>query len=151
MSLPILRKRIQTQPTVSAASGTVNTPLPARKPPQGNIQTGAMARIFGGLFGTSQPVSSSASFQVAVEPKGSLYHHHMGDVFTPGTENFVFDAFQETPIYPFWGRSFLRKPNTFLPLPGPQVYIDANITTNGIGGLQAGQFVLQPLEVENEY
>jgi len=147
MSLPILRKRIASQPVVSAASGTLNTPLPALPQPSGRESaTGGFARIMRGLFGAAQPVQSSASFQVVTPGKGSFYKYHQGDLFTPGTENYVFDYPNELPLLTIWGRSFLRKPNTFLPYQPPQSYSQANVVISGIGGLQAGQFISQGLE-----
>jgi hypothetical protein len=146
MSFQILRKRIPSEPVVSAASGTVETPLPASIPPQRDIQTGGFARLMNGLFGVAQPPSSSQSAQVATPPPKGFYHFHEGDQFTAGAPSFAFEYPNELPLLTIWGRSFLRKPNTFLPFQPPQVISEANVFTSGIGGLQAGQFVLQGLE-----
>jgi hypothetical protein len=146
MSFPSLRKRVPSENVVNPADGTIDTPLPARYKPQANVQSGAFSRLMNGLFGSAQPPSSSQSAQVAVPPRKGFYHFHEGDQFTAGAPSFAFEYPNELPLLTIWGRSFLRKPNTFLPFQPPQVMSEANIVVNGIGGLQAGQFVLQGLE-----
>lgn len=148
MSFPSLRTRIPSESVVlNPTDGTVDTPLPASVPPQRNIQTGAFSRLMSGLFGSAQPPSSSQSAQVALpNQRNGFYAFHEGDQFTAGAPSFAFEYPNELPMLTIWGRAFLRKPNTFLPFQPPQVISEANITINGIGGLQAGQFVLQGLE-----
>lgn len=149
MSFPSLRKRIPSENVVNPASGTIDTPLPARVPPQPTFQSGGFSRLMNGLFGTAQPPSSSQSAQVMTPPRKGFYHFHEGDQFTAGAPSFAFEYPNELPMLTIWGRAFLRKPNTFLPYQPPQVISEANVFTSGIGGLQAGQFVLQGLEESN--
>lgn len=148
MSFPSLRQRIPSEPVaLNPTDGTVDTPLPATFRPQANVKTGAFSRLMNGLFGTAQPVSSSQSAQVALpNQRNGFYAFHEGDQFTAGAPSFAFEYPNELPLLTIWGRSFLRKPNTFLPFQPPQVISEANIVINGIGGLQSGQFVLQGLE-----
>lgn len=75
-----------------------------------------------------------------------IYQYQMGDLFTPGTQNFVFEYPFELPMFTIWGNAFLRQPNTFQPLQPPQVYSNQTVRLNGIGGLVAGTVALQPLE-----
>lgn len=155
--LPNLRKRISSEPVViadySAPHGNVGlSPIQQPKPasPITTTIAGALKRIMGGVFGTPNPASYSASFQVVVPKSGAFYQYHEGDVFTPGTQNYVFEPTTELPLQTIWGRSFLRKPNQFNPLQPPQVYSNPNIVINGIGGLVAGQFAFQPLETDGQ-
>jgi len=146
MSFPSLRKRIPSENVVNPTDGTIDTPLPASFRPQAQIQSGGFSRIIYGLFGVAQPPSSSASAQVVEPQPTGFYHYHEGDQFSPGAPSFVFDYPNELPLLTIWGRSFLRTPNTFLPIPEAPSMSQPNIVTNGIGGLQAGQFILQGLE-----
>ena len=149
MSFSLLRKRIPSTPIVSAPSGTLNKPLaPARAPSGGDSQTGGLSRIASGLFGSSNPASFSSSMEVVTPGPKALYHYHEGDLFTPGTQNYVFDYPFEFPLQTIWGNAFLRRPNVFNPLQPRQIQSDPNIVTNGIGGLVAGQIATQPLESE---
>lgn len=149
---PLTRKRVGSQPVIladlSAAHGAVGI-QPAQNVPTTQTVTGANSRIFAGLFGTANPRTNSSA-EVAVPGRKALYHYHEGDLFTPGTENYVFDYPFEFPLQTIWGRAFMRKPNTFDPFQPPQVQSNANILINGIGGLVAGQFAMQPLETEGE-
>jgi len=148
MSFPSLRKRIPSQPVVSVASGTLTGPLPARVAPQRDTTTSALGRLMNGLFGNANPPSYSASAQVAVPVGKAFYNYHEGDQFSAGSPSFVFEPTTElTPLYPFWGRSFLSHQATLLrPTQEPQVVSEATVVLAGLGGLQAGQFVLQGLE-----
>ena len=105
--------------------------------------------VFEGLFGRGKnsPDLQRDAAAVAAARKNDFYQYHIGDLFTPGTQNFVFEPTTElTPLTTIWGNAFLRRPNTFKATQPPQVYADYNKFLNGIGGLQAGQFALQPLE-----
>jgi hypothetical protein len=151
MSFPSLRKRIPSETVVNPADGTIDAPLPAKIPPQRNFSSGGFSRLMNGLFGVSTGDAGSQSAQVMVpHPKNGFYAFHEGDQFTAGAPSFVFDYPNELPLYTIWGRAFLRKPNTFVPFNEPQMVSQANIVINGIGGLQAGQFVLQGLEEPNQ-
>lgn len=153
MSFPFLRKRIPSQPVItadlSAAHGTTGV-LPPPAPTTPVNRAGALSRILAGAFGTAEPASSSSSFQVRTPGKEALYHYHEGDIFTPGTGNYVFEYPFEFPLQTIWGIGFLRQPNTFPPVQPPQVIANPNVFTNGIGGLIAGQYALQPLESDGQ-
>lgn len=149
MTFPTLRKRTPSEPVVladlSAAHGTVGV-LPAPPIPTRNTKSGALSRIMSGVFGAPNPESYSASEQVRVPSKDAFYHFHEGDLFTPGTGNYVFEPTLENPLQTIWGISFLRKPNTFNPEQPPQVYSGPNVVINGIGGQVSGQIAFQPIE-----
>lgn len=150
MSAPALRKRVASQPVAQAQYGVVPT-LPAVPPPSATKTTisTALSRIMQGIFGASNPQSFSASNQVAIPAKGSFYNFHEGDVFTPGTQNYVFEPTTElTPLNTTWGMGFLRVPNTFSVRQPTPLEANPTIEQNGIGGLVPGQWVTQPLESE---
>lgn len=46
-----------------------------------------------------------------------LYHFHLGDVFTSGTGNWIPDPYNDTAVYPVWGRGTARNPYAFQPVP----------------------------------
>jgi hypothetical protein len=149
-TFPALRKRYNGQSVqVEPSTGTLNKPLPSSKPAQKNVVADFMGRIAAGLFGAATP-GNQLSSQVPAEGTKALYHHHEGDVFTPGAQNYAFDAFQELPMQTIWGNGFLRSPNTFSPRqPVPIAFIPpgtAYVRINGIGGLISGQVATQPLE-----
>lgn len=106
--------------------------------------SGANSRIRLGVFGEGSPTPYAF---LDVDPNGAagIYHYHEGDLFTPGSGNFVFEPNFELPLQTLWGNAFLRKPNTFNPIQPPQIWSQPNVVQNGIGGLQAGQMELQPL------
>lgn len=107
--------------------------------------TGGNVRIAQGDFGNGMPTAYAF---VDVNPfanAAGLYSYHEGDLFTPGAQNFVFEPNFETPLQTVWGRGFIRNPNTFKPLQPPQVWAHPHVTTDGLGGLQAGTIELQPL------
>ncbi len=116
MTFPALRNRTPSEPVVqadlSAAHGTIGV-LPAPPIPTRNTKSGALSRIMMGVFGTPNPESYSASAQVVTPKREAFYHFHEGDLFTPGTGNFVFEPTLENPLQTIWGRAFLRRPNTF--------------------------------------
>lgn len=111
------------------------------------IVVGAANQIQLGAFGVSNPIGSS----MIVNPfsAGPLYNFHEGDLFTPGTGNWVFESiFELNPLLTIWGNAFLRRPNTFNPIQPPQVMSQPHVLNNGIGGLQAGTMDLEPLIYE---
>jgi hypothetical protein len=140
-------KRIPSENVVSPNSGTIERPLPPSVPDQTDTQTGAISRLFAGLFGKPNPVSYGQSAQVEPPPRKGFYHYVEGDQFSAGSPSFIYEPTTElTPVYPFWGRAFLRTPNTFLPYQPAQIMSEQTVMLGGLGGLQAGQFVLQGLE-----
>jgi hypothetical protein len=113
----------------------------------------AFKSVFAGLFGTGDPSKDITRDQIAASQGQAtkkaqpFYQYHIGDLFTPGTQNFVFEPTTElTPLKTIWGNAFLSKPNAWPVLQPPQVWSDYRKYINGIGGLIAGQYALQPLE-----
>jgi hypothetical protein len=104
--------------------------------------TGGIVRIITGLFGTGD---TRGVAQVNPNASTPIYRYHEGDVFLPGTGNWVFEPGFELPMQTIWGNAFLRKPNTFNPLQVPQLYSNPTVVNNGLGGLQAGIMQLEPL------
>ena len=119
---------------------------PLRKRTPSQPFTGANLRISHGAFGSGGP-------QIEILPESALhgiYHYHIGDLFNPGTGNFVFENQFELPLVTLWGRAATRTPNTFNPFQPPQIMAPVFRQTNGLGGLQAGQMALEPLILPNE-
>ena len=125
--------------------GFFSFPQTRKRVPSEQI-SGANIRIRMGLFGTGTPVSGSEFVEGAYN--ASVYNYHEGDLFTPGSGNWVFEPNFELPLVTIWGNAFLRTPNTFNPLQNPQLYSNPNVMNNGVGGLQAGQMELEPLLFE---
>lgn len=154
MSFPSLRKRIPSQSVTGMGPGMAGTPtVPAPAPTTRFAQpTGALSRIFGGLFGSGNPRDNlSAEVDQNSGPRvQSLFHYHEGDLFTPGTGNYVFEYPFELPVLTIWGNAFLRTPNTFNPRQPSQLNANPNVVTNGIGGLVAGGIAFQPLESDGQ-
>lgn len=123
-------------------------PALRKRIPSQSVATGGLRDILRGVFGIGSPAAQLSSPSQVLAPRG-FYHLHEGDLFQPGTQNWVLDPSLETPLQTNWGRGFLRTPNVFNPLQPPQVYSHANIKTNGLGGQIAGNIVLQPLS-ENQ-
>jgi hypothetical protein len=76
-------------------------------------------------------------------PTTSIYGYHQGRVFTNGGEQFTFEFHKALPLYSVIGPgtpagvlSATQPPQVWNPLSVPQV---------GLGGLQAGTLVSQPL------
>lgn len=113
----------------------------------GSQPVAGLGRIMSGVFGMGSPASQlSSPAQVEGENgPGAFYAFHEGDLFQPGTGNWVFEPSLETPLNTIWGHAFLRTPNTFNPVQPPQIYSNPNITVNGLGGPIAGQIIFQPL------
>ncbi len=106
--------------------------------------TGGNTRIAAGEFGEGSP-TAYAFMDVNPLAVAHIYRYHEGDLFTPGAQNFVFEPNFELPLQTVWGRGFIRNPNTFKALQPPQVWAHPTVTTDGLGGLQAGQIESQPL------
>jgi hypothetical protein len=107
--------------------------------------SGAITRIMMGVFGAGTPLSADQMVGGTQGPTASWFE---GDLFTPGTGNYVFEPRTENPVQTIWGRSFPRRTTAFPPLQSPQLYANPNVFTNGIGGLQAGTMELEPLLFE---
>lgn len=129
MSFPALRKRKGSMPVVAA---------------------GGLATILQGVFGVATPnaqLSSPAAVQQTPGRISSFYTLHEGDLFTPGTGNWVLDPSLEVPLQTAWGHGFLRRPNVFSPIQPPQVYSWPTVVSVGVGGPIAGQIITQPLSL----
>ena len=146
MSFPALRPKINPQsPYIFGEQVVLTPPVNRDTPPQ---RFRVFASVFEGLFGSGNPTPDLARDRqiLAMQSKKPFYVYHEGDLFTPGTQNFVFEPTTElTPLTTIWGNAFLRRPNTFRATQPPQIYADPYKFINGIGGLQAGQVALQPL------
>jgi hypothetical protein len=113
--------------------------------PSETVAPGLM-RIMQGVFGVGSPSTQlSSPAEVGGNAAKGIYHYHEGDIFEPGTGNWVFEPAYETPLMTIWGHAFLRQPNTFKPLQPPQIYSNPNVVVSGIGGLVAGTMAFQPL------
>lgn len=151
MSFSLLRKRIPSEPSISPAYATLTHPLPGSSAPTTVRKSGALARIMSGIFGARPDVRATASANVqSVPAKRGFYAYHEGDLFSPGTGNYVFDYPLEYPLQTVWGVGFLRRPNTFNPLQPAQLGANQVLVINGIGGLVAGQFATQPLDTQGQ-
>jgi hypothetical protein len=127
MTFPSLRKR-------TSAHGNPNT-------------TGGIMRILAGAFGTGAPVP-----QVVVPTLApSLYAYHQGDVFLPGAESQVFEPNFELPLKGIFGQGSdvnqgTHYPDARWPVFAAVPLVSSPLATQvGLGGLQAGAFVQQPL------
>lgn len=116
-TFPSLRKRVPSEPV-----------------------TGAMLRVDAGEFGAGYPTQ-----EIPLHIGAGFYHFHEGDVFHPGTGNWVFEPTTELPLMTIWGKAFTRVANTFSPIQPAQAYMQPHAFVNGMGGLQAGQLEMQPL------
>lgn len=113
-----------------------------------NVVAPGLARILAGVFGVGNPGpgQSSSPSEVFNQFPGSPYHMHEGDIFEPGTGNWVLDPYQEVPVNTLWGHAFLIRPNTWPAYAsGVQAYNQSNVQPQGLGGIIAGQYVSQPL------
>ena len=113
--------------------------------------TGALSRIVAGAFGVGSPIVNSSA---QVDPRSkasSLYAYHEGDLFTPGTGNYVFETLLELPLKTLYGGGSGINQGTPYPINAwpvgyvPPIVSMPTVTTFGYGGLQAGAFVQQPL------
>jgi hypothetical protein len=135
-------------------------------PQKQQVSGGFGSAIYNALFGSGYPSERGGSDPTPPVqksdmkggtpntdyPAGGLYLFHEGDLFTPGTGNYVYDPTFELPMKTLWGGStnqaFLRTPNVWKVLQPPQVFSQPTVKTSGIGGLVAGTVVMQPLESE---
>lgn len=147
-----LRPRFKVEGGLGPAYGETPT-LPDEHQPFGTTVVSAMKSIARGIFGIAEPRPVDPVPTMDAQP-ASPYAWHQGDVFNPGTGQYVFESEFETPLQSIWGgggaaQAFLRVPNTFAAIQQPQVWSNPNVRVNGIGGLVAGTMVLQPLESED--
>jgi hypothetical protein len=130
MTFPGLRKR-------TAADGSPH--------PESGI--GGINRILAGAFGIGSPVPTRV-FGLQTPSTGFF---HEGDLFTPGTGNYVFEPAFELPIKGIVGQGGARQGVKYPDGRWPIFAAVAPIvsyplaTTQGYGGLQAGALVQQPL------
>jgi hypothetical protein len=119
------------------------------------VSTGGLARILQGVFGLGSPAAGLADQNVAqFAPRAAqgYYQFYEGDIWTPGTGNWVMDPTHDGPLMTIWGRAFLRVPNGFNPLQTPQVYTQAASALYGVGGQISGQMISgQPLSDNVDY
>jgi hypothetical protein len=162
-TFPSLRPRI---PAERVNGALVEQGVPGI-PQRSQVAGGFGSALFNALFGSGYPSERGGTDPTAPVqksdtqggtpntdyPAGGLYHFHEGDLFTPGTGNYVYDAPFELPMKTLWGGStaqaFLRTPNVWKVLQPPQVYSQPTVKTSGIGGPVAGQMILQPLNSED--
>jgi hypothetical protein len=111
------------------------------------VTVGGLTRILQGIFGKGSPVAGLAAQRVTQDPakEGGPFHFFEGDIWTPGTSNWILDPPYETPLNTVWGHAFLRIANGFNPLQPPQIYTQAASYLYGVSGQIAGQMVTQPL------
>lgn len=140
---PQLRPRYATNPPF----GTAVVPKQGFAPPPTKV--GGLLRILQGAFGIGAPTSRSSDPGEVISAKpGPLYHMHEGDIFEPGTGNWVLDPAFDGPLMTVWGNGDQY----------PKVWQIANVPVvalptyqvQGIGGTVAGQLALQPLVDLNE-
>ena len=97
-SSPQLRQRYATNPPF----GVKVVPKPGFTPPP--TQVGGIVRIFQGIFGIGAPTARSSDPNEVINQKpGPLYHMHEGDIFEPGTGNWVLDPAFDGPLMTVWG------------------------------------------------
>lgn len=123
-----------------------------RYPSQLMITVGGLMRVAAGAFGLGSPARGLANQDVASarDKEGGPYNFFEGDLFTPGTGNFVMDPSHETPLFTDWGRAFLRRPNSIMALQPAQVFMNQMSPLFGVGGVVPGQLITQPLSNNQE-
>jgi hypothetical protein len=75
-----------------------------------------------------------------------LYRTHHGDVFLPGAGNVVFEPAFALPVIYYVGHG-VPPAATLSPIQRPQVFVSQVAKVAGIGGVMAGQWINQPLNV----
>ena len=123
-----------------------------RIPSQSMITVAGLKRVAQGVFGLGSPASGLAMQEVGSAPnkEGGPWNLFEGDLFTPGTGNFVVDPSHETPLFTDWGHAFLRRPNAFTCVGPAQVFAHQMSPLFGVGGQVPGQFITQPLSENQE-
>ena len=130
MTFPFLRKRTPANGSAHPQSGT-----------------GGINRILTGAFGVGAPVPSVV--YGLTTPQTGFYHE--GDLFNPGTGNYVFEPAHELPMKGIVGQGGTHQGVKYPDGRWPVFAASAPIvsyplaTQAGYGGLQAGAIVQQPL------
>jgi hypothetical protein len=116
------------------------------------VTVGGLMRVAAGAFGLGNPSRGLAMQEVgsARDKEGGPWNLFEGDLFTPGTGNWVVDPSHETPLMTDWGRAFLRRPNAIMALQEPQVFAHQMSPLFGLGGVVPGQLITQPLSMNQE-
>ena len=86
----------------------------------------------------------NASGEDAVISHDAMYQYGQTPFPHPGTGNFAYLAKFTNPAFNFYGIDILAR-GYFRPTQPRPLQANASITQSGIGGLQAGQLVHQPL------
>ncbi len=73
-----------------------------------------------------------------------FYQYHLGIRFDPGAMAEAFQPKHALPVISFRGRARVAGA-FFRPLQPPQVWFTRQIGIQGLGGIQAGQIISQPL------
>jgi hypothetical protein len=122
-------------------------PINKKRISPGVVATGGLSRIMQGVFGIGSPAAGLAAQNVSQDAAkiSAVYQFYEGDIFTPGTSNWVVDPSHDGPLMTEWGHAFLRTANTFVPLQTPQIYSAPGSYLYGVGGQVAGQLFTQPL------
>jgi len=137
---PQLRNRYSTS-NPPFGSSTVQKQAPA---PPAVSKIGGLLRILQGAFGIGAPTArSSDPNEVQNSRPGPLYAMHEGDIFEPGTGNWVLDPPFDGPLNPVWGNG-VSYPYVWMIEQQPVAAVNT-VVTNGLGGQVAGQIALQPL------
>ncbi len=105
---------------------------------------GGLRQIMAGLFGSGSPTPGIAT-STPVQQSSSLYHFHEGDVFLPGTGNWVLDPAFDVPITTIWGNGFLTPANRFSVIQPPPIDYGLPFRVAGLGGTIPGQIIFAPL------
>jgi hypothetical protein len=86
--------------------------------------------------------------KVAHPTAPGLYNYTLGRTFSNGSESMGFEPRFSLPLFSYKGVGTVA--GSLRPLSSPQVYVAQAVPMNGLGGLQAGQFVSAPL-VNNDF
>lgn len=76
-------------------------------------------------------------------PLAPAFAYKVGDTFLPGAGNEAFETPFENPVLLFRGAG--RVAGALSVFQPPQVWFNPQVGLNGLGGLQAGTIILQPL------
>jgi hypothetical protein len=74
-----------------------------------------------------------------------LYHVHQGDVFLPGAGDKVFQPAFALPVIFYVGHGIPA--GSLSPIQRPQSFVTQVARVAGIGGVMAGQWINQPLNI----
>jgi hypothetical protein len=88
-------------------------------------------------------IFTSPKVPKAASRGGTIYNWVLGRRFDPGAPGEVFQPELNNPVVLFRGRA--RLAGALGVFQHPQVWVVADIGVTGLGGIQAGQYVGQPL------